>query len=60
VFLSGSTWMLSLIRSSVFGPSAWVRYEEALDRETNQMVRRPIAAYVEQVCRYGNFDLLGI
>ncbi len=38
----------------------WVRYEEGLDRETNQMVRRPIAAYVEQVCRYGNFNLLGI
>jgi hypothetical protein len=38
----------------------WVRYEEALDRETNQMVRRPIAVYVEQVCRYGNLDLLGI
>lgn len=38
----------------------WVRYEEGLDRETNQLVRRPIAVYVEQVCRYGNFDLLGI
>lgn len=38
----------------------WVQYEERLDRETNRMVRVPIAAYVEQVCKYGNFGLLGI
>lgn len=38
----------------------WVRYEESIDGRTNQMVRKPVAVYVEQVMRYGNFSLIGI
>lgn len=38
----------------------WVAYEQRNNLETNSLVRVPIAAYVEQVCRYGNMDLLGI
>ena len=38
----------------------WVSYSEEQDLQTNRMVRVPTAAYVEQVCRYGNLGLLGI
>ena len=36
----------------------WVRYADAEDQ--NVLVKRPIAAYVEQVYESGNFALLGI
>ena len=38
----------------------WVRYQEAEDATAKMLVRRPIAAYVEQVYRSGDFSTLGI
>jgi hypothetical protein len=38
----------------------WVRYQEAEDATAKMLVLRPIAAYVEQVYRQGDFSLLGI
>jgi hypothetical protein len=35
-----------------------VRYADAEDEET--LIKQPVAAYVERVCEYGNFALLGI
>lgn len=38
----------------------WVRYAEVEDTSAKVLVKRPIAAYVEQVYDYGNFAGLGI
>ena len=38
----------------------WVRYQEAEDTAAKMLIRRPIAAYVEQVYREGDFSVLGI
>lgn len=38
----------------------WVRYEEATDSVTQSVIRKPIAAYVEQVVKYGDFTLIGL
>ena len=38
----------------------WVRYEDAEDTAAKALVKRPIAAYVEQVYPYGNFAGLSI
>ena len=38
----------------------WVRYQEAEDTDAKMLIQKPLAAYVEQVYRYGNFSLLGI
>jgi hypothetical protein len=38
----------------------WVRYADAEDMASGTLVKRPIAAYVEQVYQYGDFSNLGI
>jgi len=38
----------------------WVRYQDEADAGSNTLVKRPMAAYVEQVYQYGDFSLLGI
>jgi hypothetical protein len=38
----------------------WVRYQEAEDTNAKMLIRKPIAAYVEQVYRDGDFAALGI
>lgn len=38
----------------------WVRYADIEDTNAKALVKRPIAAYVEQVYDYGNFGALGI
>lgn len=38
----------------------WVRYEDAEDTAAKMLVKRPVAAYVEQVYPYGDFSGLGI
>lgn len=38
----------------------WVLYEDQEDATAKRIVKRPIAAYVEQVRESGNFSLLGI
>jgi hypothetical protein len=38
----------------------WIRYAETEDATAKALVRRPVAAYVEQVYEYGDFSLLGI
>lgn len=38
----------------------WVRYADDVDAVAKWAVKRPIAAYVEQVYPYGDFSLLGI
>lgn len=38
----------------------WVRYADAEDTNAKTLVKKPIAAYVEQVYEYGDFGLLGI
>lgn len=38
----------------------WVRYADEEDAASNTIVKRPIAAYVEQVYEEGNFAALGI
>lgn len=38
----------------------WVRYRETVDGSTNSIVKVPEYIYVEQVQKYGNFQLLGI
>jgi len=38
----------------------WVRYADDEDAAAKTLVKRPIAAYVEQVYPYGNFSGLGI
>jgi hypothetical protein len=38
----------------------WVRYADVEDTGAKMLVKRPIAAYVEQVYDYGNFAGLGI
>jgi hypothetical protein len=38
----------------------WVRYADAEDAASGTLVKRPIAAYVEQVYPYGDFSGLGI
>jgi hypothetical protein len=38
----------------------WVRYADAEDMASGTLVKRPIAAYVEQVYPYGDFGGLGI
>jgi len=38
----------------------WVRYADAEDSAAKALVKRPIAAYVEQVYPYGDLSLLGI
>ena len=38
----------------------WVRYADAEDDDAKTLVKRPVAAFVEQVYHYGNFAGLGI
>jgi len=38
----------------------WVRYADAEDTNAKALVKKPIAAYIEQVYEYGDFLLLGI
>ncbi|MCR4414629.1 MAG: hypothetical protein NUV77_19605 [Thermoguttaceae bacterium] len=38
----------------------WVRYADDVDGTAKRAVKRPLAAYVEQVYPYGDFSLLGI
>lgn len=38
----------------------WVRYAEREDTAARAVVKRPVAAYVEQVYEYGNFAVLGL
>ncbi|MGE0606567.1 MAG: hypothetical protein AB7O62_05510 [Pirellulales bacterium] len=38
----------------------WVRYEDVEDDDAKALVKRPLAAYVEQVYPFGNFAGLGI
>jgi len=38
----------------------WVRYDDEEDEFASVLVKRPMAAYVEQVYRYGDFRQLGI
>jgi hypothetical protein len=38
----------------------WVRYQDAEDAAAKALVKRPIAAYVEQVYPYGDLNALGI
>ncbi len=38
----------------------WVRYADAEDTSARVLVKKPVAAYVEQVYPYGNFAGLGI
>jgi hypothetical protein len=38
----------------------WVRYGDAEDTIAKALIKKPIAVYIEQVCEYGNFGLLGI
>jgi len=38
----------------------WARYQDVEDTTAKRLVKRPIAAYVEQVYQYGNLALLGI
>jgi hypothetical protein len=38
----------------------WVRYADVEDTGAKMLVKRPIAAYVEQVYEYANFAGLGI
>ncbi|MEW6249190.1 MAG: hypothetical protein AB1716_00960 [Planctomycetota bacterium] len=38
----------------------WVRYQDTEDTAAKALVKRPIAAYIEQVYSYGDLNLLGI
>jgi hypothetical protein len=38
----------------------WVRYEDYVDATSNAMTKNPVAAYVEQVYPYADFNLLGL
>jgi|YNPBryantNP2012_1023418.scaffolds.fasta_scaffold00064_8 hypothetical protein len=38
----------------------WVRYADDVDANANALIKKPIAAYVEQVYQYADFSLLGI
>lgn len=38
----------------------WVRYQDAEDSAAKALVKRPVAAYVEQVYPYGDLNALGI
>jgi hypothetical protein len=38
----------------------WVRFTDDEDANAKALIKRPIAAYVEQVYPYGNFSSLGI
>ncbi|MBC7326197.1 MAG: hypothetical protein H5T99_12950, partial [Moorella sp. (in: Bacteria)] len=38
----------------------WVLYEDAEDTNAQRLVKRPVAAFVEQVYPYGDFSQLGI
>jgi hypothetical protein len=38
----------------------WVRYEDDVDGVAKQLIKKPIAVYVEQVYPYGDFSLLGL
>ena len=38
----------------------WMRFIDDEDSSANALIKRPIAAYVEQVYAYGNFSGLGI
>jgi hypothetical protein len=38
----------------------WVRFTDDEDATAKALIKRPIAAYVEQVYPYGNFSGLGI
>jgi hypothetical protein len=38
----------------------WVRYADAVDDTAKALVKKPVAAYVEQVYEFGNFAALGI
>jgi len=38
----------------------WIRYEDDVDAVANAPIKKPLAAYVEQVYQYGDFSLLGI
>ena len=38
----------------------WVRYRDKDDQAAKELIKDPIAAYVEQVYQYGDFSGLGI
>jgi len=38
----------------------WVRYADQVDDGAKALVKRPVAAYIERVYEYGDFNLLGI
>jgi hypothetical protein len=38
----------------------WVQYADTADTDTKQLIKRPMAVYIEQVYEEGNFSLLGI
>ncbi len=38
----------------------WVRFTDDEDTGSNTLIKKPVAAYVEQVYEYGNFNQLGI
>lgn len=38
----------------------WVRYADSVDDAAKALVKKPVAAYVERVYEYGDFNLLGI
>jgi hypothetical protein len=38
----------------------WVRYADAEDAAAKALVKKPIAAYIEQVYPYGDLNALGI
>ena len=38
----------------------WVRFSDDEDTAAHTLIKKPIAAYVEQVYPYGNFSLLGL
>lgn len=38
----------------------WVRYADEVDAAASQVIKRPVAVYIEQVYESGNFSALGI
>lgn len=38
----------------------WIRYGDDVDQDAKALVKRPVAAYVEQVYRFSDFGALGI
>jgi hypothetical protein len=38
----------------------WVRFADDEDTTAKALIKKPVAAYVEQVYQYGDFSLLGL